>query len=498
VQNKYHKDLLGENGMDNTFLEKNHRQMVEIVDYLQLHGPNVAITELEKSTALDRRALLRYIEEIAKTSTQTTGSQIEVNYQEQIVTLLHPSSFHEAELTKILIQQTVKYEILMRLFNDEPVSFSQFEYRFGISRSNYQKHMTNLKQFAEKFDIDINPRKSEPIRASEHQVRFFMHSILFSIGDKEFFTQNESIHIASEKLLRKFPAIDYFSLNHFIFSLAISLHRIRRGYFLSKEENYELINHPYLSKSDFFDVLKGISLYHEKLNEDERVREWNYLYFVFATTNLLPLSETNETNWVYVDLREPSVNYFLHSAFKNLPFTPTPDELNYLKINVYYLHQLAKSFKGTVQYTDAFKIDTNIERNFPKDFAHIEKFIDSLTENEEIAHLLEIFAPLRYHYFSLLSHLFFRHLRTVNVLIQSKISPLQLERLIFEIKSSTKIPLNILMSVNPEISPDCVISDWIPDKKFEHLPYFHLSNLKPMFQNDLNEFLYSIADGNFK
>jgi hypothetical protein len=289
-----------------------------------------------------------------------------------------------------------------------------------------------------------------------------------------------------------YSTLSKLKLSFYIFQIAS-----QNGYFITSEDDFSLQDSPYIKYDDFFERLDAIDFLKNCPDLETKQRECRYLYFLFCRINFLTLKECEDSNIQIAFSNSPSTQYFIEQFQEKSHLILKQDELKYLHYNLSLLNQEAAIFRGRIKVfglkDSAIKVGKK-NRNTSKFIKHFLQYI--CEDNQAINKLVQDFPILQYHYATLLKVVIKKHSQPVKLLVQTNYSVLYRETLVSEIINATPFPVDIYTSeqLNGE-KPDGIISNWIPEKKYEGIPFFSVSSFYTDWnQTELNYFLSYLTD----
>ncbi|MDR1018858.1 MAG: helix-turn-helix domain-containing protein [Lachnospiraceae bacterium] len=484
--------------MKEVFLEKNQLYIIRIVEELYKSQNNeISYKELSEILDIDKRVANRLIEELVDYDSKQEKPHFK--YENHILSELYDFPPHPSELLHVMIKDTIKYKIIKNIFWNETCNGTDMSYDLGVSRSIFQKHVAALRKLMRSFNIDFSFYSKEIMKGDEVLIRFFFHSLLWELDINSIYNESTIIKDISAFMVQTNPNIDFFTLQRFLLSAYITEKRTEKKHFVKNSPKYDIEDHPTISFREFYMLTKETGIYKYCTNENIEKSEARHLYFVYCSIVAIPLVNDDSQEEITTH-SDQIIENFIELARKELPFRFTTSEINYLKYNLYYLHNMANTIKGNAQIFGAQNLASKIKTIMPKDFNRILELINvHLAKNHKVKELVDRFPPLYYIYVLLLAAIFKQHKPVIKLLLQTKVSPLQLEQLEWIITSTSMFPVEIIsMAESDKAMPDAIMSDWIPPEQYHNIPFFNLSTVTNNSNfTKLEFFLCSLVDEKF-
>ncbi|MDR1018852.1 MAG: helix-turn-helix domain-containing protein [Lachnospiraceae bacterium] len=484
--------------MKEVFLEKNQSYMLRIVEELyKTPNKEISYIKLSEKLNIDRRAVNRLITELINYDKQQEKPHF--SYNKHILKERYPNPPHPSELLHIMIEDSVKYKIIKSLFLNEDSNGTDLSYDLCVSRSVFQKHVAGLRKLMKDYELNLSFHSKETIKGRELQVRYFYNALFWELSLCDSYLNLPVIQNVTKMLLRINPDIDYFSMQRFNLSVFILLKRTQNKHFIRLREEFFIENHPLISYDDFYREVKEAGVLKYCTEPGTEQVECENLYLLFCTISPIPLDyEKNNVDIVYHT--DDIADSFVELLGREFDFTLQKNEINYIKINLYYFNKLANLYKGPSPIFGVQNFDEKLKLLLPKDYRIIHETLNIFVARfPEAAKMIERFPIVRNIYGLLLTTIFKEHKPKLRILLQSKASPLQREQMIWVIKSVSLFPIDVLSisQLGGEL-PDAVISDWIPPDICKSTPFFNLSSVSNISNfTTLEAFICKQLDGVF-
>ncbi|MDR1017309.1 MAG: helix-turn-helix domain-containing protein [Lachnospiraceae bacterium] len=485
--------------MREIFLEKEQNLMLRIVEELY-KSPTREITckDLAEKLAIDKRSVSRLINDIIDCSKKQGNPHFV--YEKNILRELAPNPPHPQELLNQMLKMSIKFQIIEKLFFETNTNVLKMCYDLNISRSVFQRRVSELHRFMKTFDINFTFYSNEPLRGDESQIRYFFHSLFWEVKESEYIKESPELQNVTTLLLNINPDIDYFTLKRLQLSVTIMQHRTKYHHYIMRKERFIIEDHPFIGFTEFYNKMKTTNIFSYCPDEATAETECRYLYFVFCGIDLIPLSKLTRINYDINKYHDEIVETYLDFLQIELPFKLTNIEKNYIKINQYYLHKTISVFKGHTKVYGMENFSAKFQNLMPRDYQKMLEIIDVFSaKNSKIRELKKRIPSFYQVYGMILCIIFANHKQKLKVLIQTKVSPLQLEFISWIIKSVALFPIEVvtIASLGKE-EPDAIISDYIPPLQYKNVPFYNLSTIA---YNDafsgLELFICNIVDGKF-
>ncbi|XOQ37686.1 MAG: Mga domain-containing protein [Lactococcus sp.] len=482
--------------MKNFLLDKDSQYILKMISLLN-DAPNheMTLADLETTLGLAKQTVKSYFNKLLDYchDQDLTTFSVDANHFK----MTPGTAFNLFKLHHYLIQKSVKYQMMLRIFTDTSTTFTSLQKALGISRSKCSVHIKELNDFLADYDCHINFLQRKPMQGDEHQIRFIYHNLFWGLDLDGIIEKAPSLEAASNLLLEFVPTLDYSTFLRIKLSFYIFRVNTRHGFFLSEEEVFTTPDSPYVTYADFFNKLEATGFLDTCPDLTIKERECRYLYFIFCRANLIMLETWQATDFQIKHSQCPEVNKLISQFQNHINFQLSEAELNYLHYNLTLMNQEAKIFKGSNKIFDLEETANEIFRTEAKTYTFINTFVQDLCQrNDKLETLIQNFPNLYWHYLILFKNILRKHRRPLKVLVQTNSSPIHREMLISQIRNATPVPINIVtFNQLKNEKPDAIISNWMPDRQYADVPFFSTSLFYSDWnKTDLDYFLNQLSD----
>ena len=483
--------------MENILLDKESQYILKMTKLLSA-APNheLSLSDLEMELGLAKQTIKSYFKKLLNYCQEQglTTFSVESNHFK----MTPDTAFNIFKLRHYLIQKSVKFHIMFRIFTDTSTTFTYLHQELGISRSKCSVHIKELNDYLADYDCHINFIQKNPLLGEEHQIRFVFHNLFWGLDLNDIIEKTSSLEAVSSLLLDFVPTLDYstflrIKLNFYIFQI-----NTRHGFFLAPEEDvFSTPDSPYVTYDNFFDKIEAIGFLDICPDLETKQRECRYLYFLFCRANLIMLETWKNTDLRVKHLHAPEIDDIIMQFQSKINFNLSVSELNYLHYNLILMNQEASIFKGINRIFDLEEVTNEVHHTEANTYTFINDFIlNYRDQNVEFKALIQHFPNLFRHYLILLKNILRQHKQPLKILVETISTPIHREMLISQVRDVSPVPIIIstFNQLNGE-QPDAIISNWMPENKYNDVPFFSTS----LFFSDwkitnLNHFLNQIAD----
>lgn len=486
----------GEEFMKTFLLCKESKYILEIIE--QIHkapSKELSFKELENYIGITKQTIKNYVETLLH---YCKGKKLKTfSVENNKLKMLPGSNFNILDLYAHFTQESVKYQIMSRILKDPQITFTKLYLDLAISRSSLSVHINQLNKSLEPYHCQINFLQKDPIQGEEQQIRFLYYNLFWGLYPDDIIDDFPGLDAITKLSLKLLPQMNYSTLSKIRLFFHIAQIRGRNGYFIDSSEDYLLPDSPYISYIDFFEKIDKMNFLHFCADIEAKHRECRYLYFMFCRTNLVTIEECKNNEFQFKGYNTPDIQYFISKFQEKSGITLNDSELKYLNYNLRLINQEATLFKGESKVFDLtnmiekFKATKGYTATFVKEFLK-----DIRKENQTINTLIEDFPTLLHFYAMILTAIIEKKHHSIKLLVQSSISTLHREVLVHKIIKTSPVPIIVYTSeqLNGE-KPDGIISNWLPEKKYQDVPFFSTS----LFYSDWNHeelmlFINDIAD----
>lgn len=155
--------------------EKRERSIYQLFLLLRIHDGIVSIKEACHVLDISKSTLLRYIETFCEeASSDKIGLQIRLHNEE--LHLQRDANLSRQELLYYLCQSSLKFQILLYLFEKNEFSIPSLSQELLISEATLNRQLSSLNKLLKGFEISI---RSGKWKGSELQIRYFYFQLFW-------------------------------------------------------------------------------------------------------------------------------------------------------------------------------------------------------------------------------------------------------------------------------------------------------------------------------
>ncbi|EOS8078909.1 helix-turn-helix domain-containing protein [Enterococcus hirae] len=162
-------------------LEKKEQLQVLILRDMVLHGGTVGTNQLREQVNLSKTSFDQYIAEIPMIG-RMMGKKIAIKRNEFQVTLELAEDVSLEKIILFLVQQSLKFNLLVYLLEHHQASIVRLATAFNISESSVFRKIKELNQLLQEFSLQI---KNGQLYGEELQVRYFYYVLFQFISESQ-------------------------------------------------------------------------------------------------------------------------------------------------------------------------------------------------------------------------------------------------------------------------------------------------------------------------
>ncbi|EMF0513951.1 helix-turn-helix domain-containing protein [Enterococcus hirae] len=162
-------------------LEKKEQLQVLILREMVLHGGTVGTNQLREQVNLSKTSFDQYIAEIPMIS-MMMGKKVAIKRNEFQVTLELAEDVSLEKIILFLVQQSLKFNLLVYLLEHHQASIVRLATAFNISESSVFRKIKELNQLLQEFSLQI---KNGQLYGEELQVRYFYYVLFQFISESQ-------------------------------------------------------------------------------------------------------------------------------------------------------------------------------------------------------------------------------------------------------------------------------------------------------------------------
>ncbi|MCK6146967.1 helix-turn-helix domain-containing protein [Enterococcus hirae] len=162
-------------------LEKKEQLQVLILREMVLHGGTVGMNQLREQVNLSKTSFDQYIAEIPMIG-MMMGKKVAIKRNEFQVTLELAEDVSLEKIILFLVQQSLKFNLLVYLLEHHQASIVRLATAFNISESSVFRKIKELNQLLQEFSLQI---KNGQLYGEELQVRYFYYVLFQFISESQ-------------------------------------------------------------------------------------------------------------------------------------------------------------------------------------------------------------------------------------------------------------------------------------------------------------------------
>ena len=162
-------------------LEKKEQLQVLILREMVLHGGTVGTNQLREQVNLSKTSFDQYIAEIPMIG-RMMGKKVAIKRNEFQVTLELAEDVSLEKIILFLVQQSLKFKLLVYLLEHHQASIVRLAIAFNISESSVFRKIKELNQLLQEFSLQI---KNGQLYGEELQVRYFYYVLFQFISESQ-------------------------------------------------------------------------------------------------------------------------------------------------------------------------------------------------------------------------------------------------------------------------------------------------------------------------
>jgi predicted DNA-binding protein YlxM (UPF0122 family) len=308
------------------------------------------------------------------------------------LTLHFAPNFLLSKFYSVMLEESVPFQILDRLFSEKYISLENTAQQHFVSNRTVQRKLKEVAAILENYQIKLNLKSKPLFVGKEYRIRHFFQIMYWQIFDGSnirYFGLTQKSVAEFKKRLALYPSC-YRGIDQekFIQLLALSLYRLKRGFSL-KEIPPEMSEMAHLMipfeqfKEELVQPLVRDNYMLNKMSENEYV----FLYYMFSVmTTYLPEEIPNKTSIRSHFSKQSLETAERFSETAQRTFRVPKSEKDYLFFNALNIHSTSLVF-ASKNKIDAFgktTTDKDYKRVFPKIFPLVQEMYHSLSEQAPI------------------------------------------------------------------------------------------------------------------
>lgn len=391
-------------------------------------------------------------------------------YDGKHIRLKFAPNFLLSKLYSVMLEESMPFQILNRLFREKYVSLENTAQQLYVSNRTVQRKLKEIMDILGNYNIELNLKRKPLFVGEEYRIRHFFHIMYWQIFDgsnvRYFGLTNKSVTDFKERLAQYPSFYRGIDQEKFIQLLALSLYRLKRGFSITvippemREMGHLTISFEQFKRELVFPLIKDNYVIKETTEN-----EYIFLYYMFSVmTTYLPEEISNEMRATshFSDQSLEAAKLFSETAQQ--VFLVPKNSSEYLFVNALTIHSTSLVFPSKSKI-DAFgktTTDKDYLRVFPKIFPLVQEMYQTLSEQYSVfSSMYEANNRLLFQYSMLLSIVARIDRSTVRVFHESKFGKIQ------EIRQKERLKrwFGYTLSFVSE-NPDFVVTDYPVDHQF--------------------------------
>ncbi|MEW4354645.1 helix-turn-helix domain-containing protein [Streptococcus pneumoniae] len=136
---------------------------------------SISLKEVGRATNLSRATLLKYRDSLNDLAKERQ-LEFAICYQEETLWLEMAPDLAWESLVSVLLETSVKYQILCYVFNHEHFSIQSLSQRLMVSEATLNRHLSLLNHLLAEFGISISNGR---LKGQEHHIRYFYYELFW-------------------------------------------------------------------------------------------------------------------------------------------------------------------------------------------------------------------------------------------------------------------------------------------------------------------------------
>jgi hypothetical protein len=267
-------------------LDKKEARQFQIIRRTLLAGGRISEAELSGYLQVSKASFEKDLQELAYIFT-SFGKNIQFTYDGQWLTLRLADEFSAAELYRLLIKESLKFQIIDYLYRYKEFTIAQLTTKFSISESSLFRKIKELNVLLKEFALQI---KNGQLQGAELQIRFFYFQLYWHLLSYE---KHQAVTMTSQNLrvihaLEKALTVSFSEYSELQISLWLTIAKKRlntpvKDYQEISEKMTTFQEDPLYKQTRQF-VLRFFNQYPLEFDEGEAM-----LHFVFLLTEIFCL-----------------------------------------------------------------------------------------------------------------------------------------------------------------------------------------------------------------
>ncbi|PWS23581.1 M protein trans-acting positive regulator [Enterococcus faecium] len=426
------------------------------------------ITDISSKLSISRRTIQLVFDRAMNIRVRYPFFKIEI-YDGTHIKLEFASDFLLSQLYSVMLEESMPFQILDRLFKEKYVSLENTAQQYYVSNRTLQRKLKEITEILENYQLALNLKRKALFVGEEYRIRHFFHIMYWQIFDgnnvQYFGLTKRSVTDFKERLALYPSFYRRIDQEKFIQLFALSLYRLKRGFSIDKipSEMKEMI-HLTISFEQFKEELVVPLVKDNYMLKEVTENEYIFLYYMFSVMTTYLSEEIPDERIAMSQFSEQSLeaaNLFSETAQQ--VFLIPESAKKYLFVNGLIIHSTSFLF-ASKNKIDAFGKTTTVkdyQRVFPKIFPLVQEMYQSLSKQSPIFNMMYASNNrILFQYSMLISTVTKINQSTVRIFHESKFGKIQ------EIRQKERLKrwFGCTLSFVSE-NPDFVVTDYPVDRQ---------------------------------
>lgn len=463
-------------------LNKDALNKLKLFYHLKESNEIQTISSISKKFNLDKRTTLRSLQAFQQDIVHfhlEDAIQLDFhNEREVLFTILN--SFDPQLLYVNYLKQSINFNACLDIFNQNFTSIPQFSTKHYQSVSTTKRYLDSLKRLMKQYDLTLDLTRNQMIVGKEHQIRYFYYTFFWeSYSSTQWPFPELDLHelqVNIHELTKDFKNLPIPDINKMIVWIAVSLIRIKQGYVIDYEEDYQHFQNHNLTYHQFQHFATTLAVTLNLPAELLTKYELQFLYFSLVTTSSFSHHDFYsvvdiDTNQEFLPVTASQI--WIKQFCNFFEISLTPNEYFYLYTNLLSLHSRALYLIGPSNVYGILDNGTNTFKRSPDNYVKIKQFCLKLEKNEPCFSLIfKRNNQLIPQYLILVIDLLKRKEKPVSLYLASGLNVIERDSLQAQLKDLNPFPIKFSEHVTEEI--DLIVTDVSIPKLFsKDIPVFH-------------------------
>lgn len=281
--------------LETFILDKNYKSILEIINQLSKQPTReLSFSDLEDKLNITKKTIKTYFDILLDYCDQKNLETFTL--QKGKLKMAMNTNFNIFDLYHHFTTNSIKYQIIMTIFENPQITFTDLYLDLALSKSNASLHIKQINHFLKPYQCKISFLQNRPLQGEEHQIRFLYYNLLWGLNQDKIIDFCPKLDQITTLLLEVTPNMPYVTLSKIKLGFYIFQVACKSGYFIMSEKQFILQDSPYITYDDFFEKIDALDFLSDCPDLQQNKKKVDTYIFYFAVQMYSHLKSVRNMN----------------------------------------------------------------------------------------------------------------------------------------------------------------------------------------------------------